>query len=166
MSCVVLVECRHIRSRSLPSGTVGCSMGYTSNPIWRIAEANTAFTSLATEAGKYPTLAALYSDDAEPLLTQAYKVAHAYQQRTGLVASHAEVAEYLESIHSDRVRRLHQPSEPRATASQTGTAHGQRTLSTDSASERRSPTRSLEELTPDERRRELISVAKKARQAG
>lgn len=124
--------------------------------------AKAGFLKTALDAEKYPTLAKQYGKRPHLLVVEAERVADEYYRKTkaqtgkGEFASWQDIAEYLESDHSDSTE-LTTPQTGQRQAHQAERAPGKRTLTTDQGSERRSG------ADPDAlpTRNELVSISKR-----
>lgn len=122
----------------------------------RAHEAEQGFLKVALDAEKFPALSHVYGKRPHLLVAEATRVAETYHARTGQYATWNEIAEYLDSDHSD----LKLPTQPNGQrdASPAERAPGSRTLTAEAASERRSaPVLEWDEMTDEQRRAAQIA---------
>jgi hypothetical protein len=128
-------------------------------------ETERGFLKVALDEAKYPALAKIYSKRPHLLVAEAARVADAYAQRTGQYATWEDIAEYLDSDHSDVTPADQQTG--RRDASQAERAPGSRTLTADASSERRSaPVLEWDAMTDEQRRQAQIADMRAAIRAG
>ena len=108
--------------------------------------AEEAFIAIAS---KQPTLAALYGDEPQELLSRAYAVQKAYHERTGEVPTREEIAEYLETVESKRYAKLSK-------------APPSKTINPKVATRTIAPEKAYKDMSPSEQKRHLIRIAQEA----
>lgn len=114
-------------------------------------EARAAEEAFVAIASKQPTLAALYADEPQELLSRAYAVQKAYHEKTGEVPTREEIAEYLETVEARRYAKLTKTAPAPA-----------KTISPKAAAATSAPTKAFKDMTPGEQKRHLIRVAQDA----
>lgn len=126
-------------------------------------ETERGFLKIALDEAKYPALARIYSKRPHLLVSEAARVAEAYAKRTGQYASWEDIAEYLDSDHSEpSPQQSGQREAPPAER-----APGSRTLTADASSERRSaPVLEWDAMTDEQRRQAQIADMRAAIRAG
>ena len=69
------------------------------------AETERRFATLVSDEDKYPTVTAVYADDAHALVQAAYSVQSQFQAQHGRLPTHEEIALNLERIEAAKVER-------------------------------------------------------------
>lgn len=106
------------------------------------AQVEQEFVSVALDAEKFPSLARAYGFRQSSLVREAHEIGAEYHRRTGVWASHEEIAQYLESLisgeaHASSKNGAQQQARSSGKSPQLRGQGNARPLNTSAASERR-----------------------------
>jgi len=132
---------------------------------WNKQQSESAFTSLALNAEKFPFMSALYEDRPQDLVETAYKV-QAHLAKGGREVSQEDIAEFLENQESARYSKVKGRQELGGQSGKQSQAKAaKRTITANSASEVASAPVDTSKLSYQELKKLAIQEARKARAA-